>query len=416
MARYNIMDLEMRRNARRFEDLSYDQCALLCLDSSSTEQDSDCGSLSYCVHQRTCIISNLNNTDRARDLNLVEADPDCFIAQRDYLVSFSRIEDTPRPLSYRKKLSGTNPTDCALECLFSSEFRCLGFDYCAGDKDLSVGAEVEESSSAPAGRREADTCFLQQLRYNPSDTVPRAEPRSSESTPLPDAAIAMAPAAVVAGSSKLCDHYTRWYLADFDQFDYQQFAPAVWTQVPSSMYLGKTVIECGDLCAVETSDCIGFEFCFEPAAEVGQTCKIVKSSLNVLLNASLGGSSSTWSSPAGDEATQSSLPTKTRIKRLLKPYINCHVYVLREDSREAHVRFVDRRSSTQEQQQQQRMQLGAPAPTIASQSGVSFFGAMLLFVLVSITIATITFGAHLVEERVAQVHLCLDRLRSLVRT
>lgn len=362
-SRYHTNDRELRQQIamREYSDLDYDQCALVCLDSGF-----DCGSFSYCNHRKACVLTNLNNTNGAKGRDLLVEDHDCFIVQRDYLRSFHRIEGTSYPSSYLKEVQSTDRRKCAEQCLFSKDLQCLGFDFCLETK--TEGIQSEDSI--------VGTCFYQQTRY-----IPKGEQLIGDNRRSVEA--------------KRCDHYSRLSLADFSQSPFQKFIPAVWKRLTSSRYQGRTLTDCADLCALNTLNCIGFELCTEQTAKnmLIHTCTTVEGSLEDLMSVS-----------NAENATQTvadrNIAIEFKLRGALEADINCRVLMLKERS---------------------RISIELPKVITDNQSdggsadgGLSIFGAILLFITLTMTATAITFGLCSAKERSLMVRRCLSYPRSFM--
>lgn len=361
IARYhtNDRDLQQQIAMREYTDLNYDQCALLCLDSSV-----DCGSFSFCSHGKTCTLTNLRDTEQTRRSDLVVEDHDCMIAQRDYLWSFDHLQGTRYPSSYHEQMKTARRNECAERCLFSKDLQCLGFDFCTDTKPAE-DADPDDSN-------ELGTCFYQQTRYSAQ------EQQTGNSTPT---------------ESARCDHYSRSLLADFDQLSFRSFTPDALLGVTASRYEGKTLGACADLCGLKTVDCVGLQFCVEQTAEntLTQTCTIVEGSVACL----------TGAVNASQAPTDNGGAVESMLEGLLKADTNCRVLMHKDRSRNS----LEPPEAIDESDSQAG---GDPA------GGLSITGALLLFLILTATMAAITFGLYWAEERSLVIRRCLSCPRSLI--
>lgn len=364
-ARYHTNDRESRQQIamHEYSDLNYDQCVSVCLDLSF-----DCGSFSYCNHQRLCTLINLNNTDEAKKRGLLVEDHDCSIMRRDYLLSFHRIQGTPYPSSYHHQVESIDRNECAEQCLFSKDLQCLGFDFCVETNSIEVYSEDSIRG----------TCFYQQTRYSLKEGHQTSEsPQSNE--------------------ARRCDHYSRPSLAEYSQLSFRKFIPDIWLNVTPSRYEDKTLSACADLC-LNTVDCIGLEFCTKQKAKnkLTHTCIFVESSLEELIGVA-----------SAENATRTvadqHMAMELKLNGILQTDIDCRVLMLKERLR-----------ITFEPPDEVPANQSNGRGTRAAYGGSSILGMTLLSLTLTSAVAAITCGLQWAEERSLMVRRCLSYPRSLM--
>lgn len=295
MHRFNAIqkDLDPKITMRLFNNMDYNQCSLLCLDSK-------CGSFSHCKHRKECIISSVHNLGNIS--SFVEEDLDCIIVQRNYLSKFNRFQNyIPSILqlqTYRAKNSHPfNPAECAHSCIEETTFNCLSFDYC--------------TEQAQDGSWRANCYFRddRSLYSGPDDS----ENISSE---------------IVAGRSN-CEHYSRSYLADFSRLEYRKFNEDKLIGVASSLINRKSIDQCADICINNLDDCTAFQFCLKfidpPNDDLDnertiQECMMVQGKFRGDLDV------------APNQNEQGRQQVSMQGQTLLKSDDNCHIFSLRRDS------------------------------------------------------------------------------------
>lgn len=299
MARYKpeVFDLTNERNARLYRHLTYDQCALACVDNG-------CGSFSYCLGKLECVITTLNlNISELRSPPLIDTTStasDCIIKQRDFLSNFDAVEDTRPVRVYEKRSSAGSGSECAIMCLSETSFRCLAFDFC----------RVKDGSGV---------CLLQSTRHR---TGVGTEPQQFQAETMN-----------LSPTETKCTHFSRSYLADFADLPYRAFRDEVKTQLKTNIVSGKSIFECATSCMLELYDCVAFEFCFnvnsvgEQTPGALQRCELISGRVSQLKLVDL---------LASDDKGKST--DKMDVNRLLVNSENCHIYTLRRNSAEDQLR------------------------------------------------------------------------------
>lgn len=276
MHRYKpeVFNMDNNPSAKLFTRLTFDQCALACLDGK-------CGSFSYCLGRMECLITNVNHTGLAQSNDLVEQDTDCVIMQRDFLRNFEPFEGVYRPQIYEAKAEARDASECALNCVSESSYACLAFDLC------------KDSTSSAA------TCFYQSERH----ATNFVKPQSITETGSND-------------TSTGCTHYSRSHLADFHRIENRELDDTFKEEFDMSKFTGRTVFECAEICL--SRECSMFQFCFDTSdfRKGLQTCEILQSKLK----------------------TKSLEASTFDAGRYLKASSKCHLFSLRKDSVESQLK------------------------------------------------------------------------------
>uniref|UniRef100_A0A6G1SQY1 Uncharacterized protein n=1 Tax=Aceria tosichella TaxID=561515 RepID=A0A6G1SQY1_9ACAR len=236
---------------RSLHGLTYDQCALACLDSK-------CGVFSYCEEQNDCVISKLTTIQQAVDAELLTIDKGCLVSQRDYVQHFQKYDNVqvPQDLDVGDQLESViTVNDCASSCVTETKFNCYSFEVCSNSETKEKFCHKHDH------RRAGQLYFTSDPNGNGSNSTTSSKPFS-------------------------CDHYERSYLAEFTYIEMHQINPARLHRLKSSEYFGKTAFDCADICLNELSDCSAFQFCFRPNADkdqiqaggnFGQSCTMIQS-------------------------------------------------------------------------------------------------------------------------------------------
>lgn len=361
-------DEKPRNLVQPYFGLSYDQCALACIDGK-------CSSFSYCSHREECILTNIYNL-AALDDSAMEKDIGCFIAQRDFVSKFNRFPEVYRPQLYKASALAVNPSECAHTCMARTDFNCLAFEYCPTGRDI-----------------EKPMCFYHENRNLPAKKVP-AQTEASTGT---DASSGPAKTA----TSKIatsCDHYSRSYLADFVRIEYREIDESVLNELRTSQLTGLSVDRCAEFCAIELIDCSAFQFCFDYNQEhkTMQRCDMIvgkpKGAQAADLEVVIGGDGRV-----------------VRAGKLFKTNQNCHVFSLRPDSSEAHLRELALSSlTTRELDAREKAESGK------SSGGLSIFGAILLYLSMTLVFAVIGCGVLLAKQHNRFVAAKFERVRILL--
>lgn len=335
--------------AREFRNaLSYDQCALACIDA-------DCASFSYCSSfERLCIVTDRydvyaldSGSQNGEAKAMIVRDDACFIVQRDYLPQFNMFPGVPRSEVHEPIVVVASATDCAHYCIAETSFNCQAFDFC--------------TRSPTSGE-----CLLQKHKST------FAELDSSK------------PKIDTAASS--CAHYARNYLADFHKLLFTGLnlkLPEVGSLQTMRVEVA-SVSACSEQCIVGELDCVAFEFCFrvtdnkkDGAADsaVSQTCTLLGGKVSVPM------------------LTINSKGEVVKMTEMLMKDPECSFFALRADSSEA-IRF--RQSIVDEQKAGGDDQAGA---AVASSTGLSVGGTFGLFFGVAVVFALVGAGYTVVMAR-----------------
>lgn len=383
MSRYkmNSFDEAQRKSSRLFSGLSYDQCALACIDAR-------CSSFSSCNHRQECIITSIDSIASAQKDNLIEMDLDCLIAQRDFIGNFNKFPNTFRPISYAKTAAGHTASECAFNCMTSTDFRCLAFSFC---DPISVKSEM-------------GTCFYMKDRdfFNTRDQNSAIGPQSPAVNPGNSSIVGPAPATG-------CSHYTRSYLADFTRIESREIEPRALASLKTTTLEGKSVFDCADGCVNEMIDCSAFQFCFDPDSQSAmQSCTMIQSKLPADYNGPSPAQEDDKKKDATSdlEVVENAQGDVVKAGKLLKPSANCHLFSMRADTSESHLRelALGVRIDGDNQQDQNRR------PT----KGMSIGGGILLFIIAAILSAAVGCGVCIARERSELVRNKIDQVRLMV--
>lgn len=359
-------------SARLFTGLNYDQCSLACVDSR-------CSSFSYCSHRQECVITDIYTIGEAMN-NIIEMDSDCMIMQRDFLSKFNRFQNVFRPNIYKKSLNAFNPSECAHSCVIETGFDCLAFDFCSIDSSKSTSNQL-------------DTCLLLEDRQIYTGIGNAQKGTSSANKPTN-------------GDSKQstgatgCDHYSRSYLADFLRIEYRQIDNSEMLKLKTSVTEGHSVDQCADECVNELTDCTAFQFCFDPDIREGamQKCTFIESkpegtnddkSRDVVVDEKNGGK-------------------VVKASKLFVPNENCHVFSLRHDASEAHLRDLALNGTTKEEMEANEER------NKEMSSGLSIGGGILLYLSVTVIFAAIGCGIVMIKHHNDYVRQRIERIQILL--
>lgn len=357
-----LLSDDWEKNVRHFQSLTYDQCAMACTDTK-------CGSFSYCRSSKDCLTTSINNTAYAQANNLIEQDKDCFIMQRDFLRNFNKFPNVFRPsVHYKNKTQVSNPSECAMECVSQTDYRCLAFDYCEEPTATSQGA-------APGG-----TCYYQSSRH--MTNIPKDKTDLQPSTDFGETG---------------CAHYSRSTLAEFIHIESHQIDPSVKDQLDTTEFAGKSLFQCADLCIFELSECSAFEFCLSDQQSIMQKCEMILSKLPESKLADL--------SAVVDESSNDNL---TSVGKLLTISENCHLYALRKDSTEAQLRDLAIGAETLHDK------TDAERREANNHTGLTFGKGLLLYLGVTLLSGVLGIGIFFAKNN-EFVRQKLERARLLIR-
>lgn len=289
-------DLKSKRNAILFKDLTYDQCALACVDNG-------CSSFSYCRIKKDCLVTTVifNNSISLDPQIIDDKSQDCLIMQRDFLSNFDAFANAYRAQVYEKKSTAQSESECAYACVAETSFRCLAFDFCSSSNAKSV-------------------CLFQSTRHQ-TNTIAKADTLTAKP--------------VETG----CTHYSRSFLADFTDIPYIAINDELKAQLTTNRVAGESVFECATRCTMDSQDCNAFEFCFnamaigKQQAEALQTCELMKLTRSELDKLSVLNEKGKTDEQMG-------------IAKLFTSSQNCHIYILRQDSVEAQLKDMSISSET----------------------------------------------------------------------
>lgn len=351
--------------AQPYIGISYDQCALACIDGR-------CSSFSYCKHREECIITNIYNLNSLGE-DALEKNLDCFISQRNFVAKFDKFQNVYRPNSYKSSSEAINPSECAHTCMVESNFNCLAFDYCEAGKDLKQ-----------------PMCFYQEKRALQS---------KQEGSFLPASASSAAGTKPTQDRVTGCDHYSRSYLADFIRIEYRQVEKSALDKMKTSVFEGKSVDQCAELCAIELSDCSAFQLCLntDPSAVAMQTCTMIQSKPE--------GAQGDDLEAVLDDSNQRVI----RAGKLLTSNQNCHVFSLRPDSNEAHLRDLVMSSLTTKELEDEINDKVKP-----SKGGLSVGGAIFLYLSMTLVFAAVGCGILLMRQHNSFVAAKIERIQVLL--
>lgn len=355
-------DTEQPLDAHQYVGLSYDQCALACADGR-------CSSFSYCKHRQDCMITNVYNLEQAKRDGQIVQDSDCFIAQRDFLSKFNEFANVLRPSVYKKTSPAHNPTECAHSCVVESDFNCLAFDFCRG------------------GQQTANDCYYLDSRiiYTGSSNGSTPTGRSATTTKI-DKTLKQPTG---------CSHYSRSYLAEFTRIAYRQVNESQLIKLKTTIFGGQSVDKCADICLNELADCTAFEFCFNPDAKDGpkQQCTMIESR------------------PDGQDArefriVQDSEGNIVEQGKFFTTSVDCHVFALRRDTSEAHMRDVALESLSPAEAKARGNQAGGGG-------GMTLGSALMLYLTTTAMFAVIGCGLVLVKHHSPYFSDRYDRFKAL---
>lgn len=351
--------------AKLFNGLTYDQCALACIDGR-------CSSFSYCTTRQECIITDIWDIGSKISSNSIEQDLDCLIAQRDFISKFNKFSGVTRPNVYKKTANAFNPSECAHSCVIETDFNCLAFDFC------------EQTSSTDNNQQQA-TCFYRDERFiftgaeDTSAIVDKLKPTKN--------------------SNKGCDHYSRSYLADFNRIEYRRIKNDFMSKLGKNLIEGNSVDQCADKCVNDFNQCTAFQFCFDPKSKNAlQSC--------IMIDGRPEGLSNNDTQVIIDETGGGDV---VEAGKIFEPDENCHIFSLRKDSSEAHLRELALNPKSVEEVAQDKIGKKTTNP------GLSLGGAFFLFITMTIVFAAIGCGLLIARDRNEFVRRNFERVQILLR-
>lgn len=354
---------QKKPKAKLFSGLSYDQCALACIDGA-------CSTFSYCTQRRECIVTNIWDIGSEVSSMFIEQDLDCFIAQRDFLSKFNKFAAVAKPTLYKKYATAFNPSECAHSCVVEADFNCLAFDFC------------QATDSQPA------TCLYRQERFifTGADASTRENVKQAQRV-----------------EEQTCDHYSRSYLADFVRIEHRQLTREASEELSQNLLEGYSVDQCADMCANKFESCSAFQFCLdiheeysriEPRTAI-QKCHLLESKQP----------NEVVSNQVVVDSTSGNL---IKTSAMLEPSDNCHVFALRKNSQEAQLRALALDATTTDQEI-------ATDAVSASSSGLTFLGGFFLLASMIVIFAGLGFTIVIASNRNRYIRRQFKQLRTLIR-
>lgn len=353
--------MKSSERAKQFNGLSYDQCALACLDSK-------CGSFSYCHNQAECTISSVNSTKVAHQEELIERSADCSVSFRDFLANFKLFDNVYAPQVYRRQSKDVmNPSDCALECVSSKDFRCLSFQFCKASKSCYY-----QDSRHPSGI------------YDTATTAAKKSNNSTQATPTG------------------CDHYERSLLADFNQIEYREIEASQLAKLRTTTFEHKSVFQCADICANQLADCSAFQFCFlhKEAGELRpQQCQMIQSKPE----------QDNQQQQFGVIIDERNHDQVVEEGKFIVKSEQCHLFALRKDTSEAQLRELALPYAVTLQETEE-----LAARAAGASRGLSLMGGLCLFVGIGLVSTVLGFSLSVAYERNDFVRQRVERARLLL--
>lgn len=377
----NAFNEANQQNSRLFTGLNYDQCALACVDSK-------CSSFSFCSHRQECIITDLYSIGESMG-NIIELDSDCMIMQRDFLSKFNKFQNVFRPNIYKKSTKAFNPSECAHTCVIETDFKCLAFDFCSTSEGSSTKQSVQVDSCLLLEDRQIYTGIgdTQNVQQSPSANKQIVSNDDKKRKKKQQQQVATG-----------CDHYSRSYLADFLRIEYRQIDDSEMSKLKTSIIEGRSVDQCADECVNQLTDCTAFQFCFDPDIRDGamQSCTFIESrpeegtqNTNIVVDEKDGGK-------------------VVKASELFVANRNCHVFSLRHDTSEAHLRELALNGMTKEE-----METNEKLNKVQS-SGISIGGGILLYLSVTLIFSAIGCGIVIVKHHNDYVRQRIERIQLLL--
>lgn len=364
-----------KRKARLFNGINYDQCALACIDSR-------CSSFSYCSQRKECIITDIYDISSTITKSMIEQELDCFIAQRDFLSKFNKFPNVLRPNIYKKSSEAYNPSECAHSCMIETNFNCLAFDYCESDQ-----------------RNEMATCFYLDTNNISSEEI------SAKKIPVQTSSNNNQ-------TKRGCYHYNRSYLADFSRIQYRKIQDDEMLKLKTMTIEGRSVDQCADICINELTDCTAFQFCFNSENSfqggVMQNCTMIESkpkdsetNYQIVLNHTT--STDGLSDGGQDEVVSAG--------KFIIDNDDCHLFSLRRDSTQAHLRDLALNSMTYDEFNNKGKNRNGNGGSAGSGTGLSIAGGFLLYFCLALISAAIGCGICIAKHRNHYVRKRIERIQ-----
>uniref|UniRef100_A0A6G1S4F0 Apple domain-containing protein n=1 Tax=Aceria tosichella TaxID=561515 RepID=A0A6G1S4F0_9ACAR len=356
------------KKLRSLSGVTYDQCALACLDSK-------CGVFSYCEHDEECVMSELATADAAKQASLFTADQRCLVSQRDYAQHFMKFADVDPPTGwFGNDLRVLTVNDCASRCVTDTSRNCRSFDYCF------------------------DSITNENRCYESEQRQPGADHQVSRADTI---------------ATLKCDHYERSYLAEFTAIELHSIKPDRMKELKTSSQYGKTTFECADICLNELADCSAFQFCYQPnsagnrvAISYGQSCIMIQGKPSD--DSKLEGAATEY--VVDDEDPESVRLSKDNLRLnqgILHSDDNCHVFALKPNSIQAKFRSL---AFGQTMTSHEKEQL---AEELKSAGFVFSWLGLFMLALTLVVVSTLaTSGLLWAREKNALVRYHMDRVQS----
>ena len=366
---------EAKINMRYLTGITHDQCALAC-------KDARCGTFSYCPSRSECTLSTAFSIGQARKALLLEQDIDCYIMERDFLNNYSKFPHVVVPQFSKAQLEDVgSASECAIRCANQSDFDCLSFEYCP-----------KEASSL----FNSDRCYLQTVRHP-----------------------GMMRLAV--GSESACDHYSRSYLADFNRFEYHAISAKHMDKFITNTLHGHSVFSCAEKCVTELMDCSGFQVCTTFPTTNRDSNGGINGELNggqmrrecTMIQGRIKDSSDDRdkSKPVG--VVDSKTNEVIKATDWLEYNQNCQVFSLRKNSLKAHL--IDLALAGLESTREEEAEAEAKKRAHRSQGGLTFGGAVLTYLVVTLLSALVGCGYVVLRDTQSQfVRSRWDRLKIIL--
>ena len=196
--------------------------------------------------------------------------------------------------------------------------------------------------------------------------------------------------------STRCDHYSRSYLADFTRIEYRKIDDGQFNKLKTTLFEGHSVDRCAKLCAGELIHCTAFQFCSDPSSSGPmQSCTMIESK------------------PTGDPNDYRVVVSRNENGeivsegRFFKPDENCHLFSLRRDSSEAHLRELALGSMTKEEYE-------ADKEAKIRSNGISLGGAIVLYFGVTSLFASLAFGVCYAKNNNEYIRQKIERVQLLL--
>lgn len=359
-----------------FRGLNYDQCAMACWDSK-------CGTFSFCDQGGECILSSAKTLGHARALGLIESASDCVIAQRDFLGNFVKFPNVYRPQVYKRHSEKPilDPSECALNCVAETSFRCMSFQYCA----TIAGGAGSSSEDHPLGGQ----CYYQASHHSLNEEAP---------------------------TETGCDHYARSQLADFVRVDARRVSAAIVEKLKTSTYTDVSVFGCADKCSNELVDCTAFQFCVHPGSDSSSSpsreCLTIESKITAGMLKSAYSKTIDQEATIVDETNDSGEIIQSG--DYLSYDTDCQVFAMRRESIQAHLRDLAFGGLIRTSKDKQLNDDNDDGDDRKETTKMGWLGGMALYITVTVVTAGVTCGVLVLTKKSELVRQRIERLRILI--